>query len=155
MWPFLSMKSQQIPVPMDVHGMLDPKDVSNALALLGSTPHEIATQLYHLDITGIPRDTKGCPIANFLRRRYNVTYVNVRQHIVSVKHIRIPTPGVIAEFIAKFDRGLYPDLIEVTVYLSKEGPHAIGHDESAGRSTTTRGQPNPTKESSTNPSASG
>ena len=104
MWPF-----KKIPV-VDPTVLAQLDELANRLALLGSTPRQIAQTLYDLDIIGIRYEKAYCPVANYLRRQYNTTHVCVYQDSVVVNHLKLPIPGVIAEFIRQFDEDVYEDL---------------------------------------------
>lgn len=84
-------------------------DIYHRLAVLGSTPSEVAKTLVGLDIVG-ERSHIGCPVSHYLRRQYNTTEVQVRTKSVTVKETEIAIPGIIAEFIYLFDKNYFPEL---------------------------------------------
>jgi hypothetical protein len=90
------------------------QDLINDLDALGSTPTEVAGNLFRLDCKGRKHSSCNCPVANYLKLKgYSnpwvddvIIYFKEEQDYESLSP---PTP--ICTFIKDFDRNLYPDLI--------------------------------------------
>lgn len=86
--------------------------LERALAELGAlTPDGIADRMRALGIKGVPGDDCTCPIAEYLRRT-DQRGVSVGGWIIT-EDVYMTTPAMIAEFIERFDRGVYMDLVVV------------------------------------------
>jgi hypothetical protein len=93
------------------------QDLINDLDALGSTPNEVAENLFRLNCKGRKYNSRNCPVANYLKLKgysypsvINETdptiYVELEKYPMAI----CPTAPV-ATFIRAFDRNLYPDLI--------------------------------------------
>ncbi len=94
--------------------------VAQLLAELGDTADAVADRLRALGIKGIPGDACWCPVASYLKRNgYEAVAVSMSDWgcALSVEQgygaIDGDTPGPVVEFIARFDEGVYLDLVEV------------------------------------------
>lgn len=91
--------------------MLNP----NFLINLGSTDEEIYRRLKYSGIKGQIKKPSCCPIANLIKKEFTISNISVTSNQISYGRFlayEINTPGPVKEFIIKFDRGEYPDLIE-------------------------------------------
>jgi hypothetical protein len=106
--------------------MLSKEELKSLLDSLGDTPEEIATNLTHKCIMGSIAMANSCPIANYLRqetgRRAFVdsdrivlfgseSYADLQLNVLSYQ---------LQYFIANFDTGKYPLLIDSPVNHPKE-----------------------------------
>lgn len=98
------------------------KTIGEALAVklgkLGATPDEIAAALTELKCTGRVGHSTLCPIANYLRKHlgWDDASVGPDNAIVFDEDIdvaRATFPEAVRRFVARFDDGEYPTLVEV------------------------------------------
>jgi hypothetical protein len=86
------------------------------LAGLGDSPDAIADRLRALGIKGRRANESCCAIANLIKSVDGVTCVVVKNaNAWLFPDSRIQLRGPVAEFIERFDRGVYLDLVEVGV----------------------------------------
>lgn len=88
--------------------------VGELLKGLGETPDEIAAFLRGQGIRGMRTQGLFCPVANYLTG-CGYWFVMVASHVIAAleqgsETERVRTPPGVLEFIARFDRGEYPDL---------------------------------------------
>lgn len=85
-------------------------DVPALLAALGSRPAQVAGNLAAQNITGVPEDVCGCPLAVYLTR-HGVPFPEVHEGVVLHRTDRgdmhTPLPPAVAEFQRRFDTGMY------------------------------------------------
>jgi len=91
-----------------------PGSILGALAELGWTPSAIAAALRAAGITGRPDSPDRCPIACYLFENTGAADLAVSREEITVwwpgGEATAATPPPIAEFIARFDAGQYPNL---------------------------------------------
>lgn len=86
-----------------------------ALAALGDTPPAVAASLAIAGVRGVPRSACRCAIALHLSALFPghaFEVDNTRVQIDGLGRAVLPLP--VQGFIIRFDRGLYPGLIEAT-----------------------------------------
>jgi hypothetical protein len=94
--------------------------VAKLLADLGDTADAIADRLRALGIKGRARQACHCPVANYIERQSAYTGASVSRDLVlavdpdlNYEALEVPTPDAVAEFVRRFDDGVYLDLVEV------------------------------------------
>ena len=94
--------------------------VAKLLADLGDTADAVADRLRALGSKGFKADACRCPVARYIETQSTYTGPAVAQDTTVVddpdESCRAPealTPGPVKEFICRFDRGVYLDLVEV------------------------------------------
>lgn len=98
--------------------MDEAKKIEARLAELGSTSDEIAAKLRMEGIKGKPEEPDSCVIAKWLNVNddgysvYSSIFPSVHHYVWTEEGQVHHLPPVIGEFIASFDRGDYPSLIE-------------------------------------------
>ena len=82
--------------------------------------HGIRDHLQQEGVTGVPGESSGCPIANWMIKVTGATTARVDTYSIDLVYevsdgpaIKVSefTPAVIAEHIDRFDFGAYPELI--------------------------------------------
>ncbi len=98
------------------------RDIRQLSASLGATPETVASNLMGHDMRGIPRNQTRCPLARYLAIMLRsagppfdifVSDRSVHARRPSGWHsmvVRLPPP--VLEFMAAFDNGAYPELID-------------------------------------------
>jgi hypothetical protein len=92
--------------------------VTRTLDELGHSADDVADRLRALGIKGQAL-AHCCPIANLLRQLDCVISVDVLEIFAGVlgddgRDIQVDVPEAVSTFIARFDAGVYLDLVEVT-----------------------------------------
>lgn len=86
--------------------------LAEALAALPDTADGIAAHLHAKGIRGVRENAEYCPIANWLRTLGFVgPYVAPDYIAVDQESWSVPTPGPVADFATRFDRGEWPELV--------------------------------------------
>lgn len=96
--------------------------VFEAMARLPQTEEEIKEMLSSIGIKGIPQSSDSCPIANYLKKVVHEDDFHcfiVSKHVLLVVYpgdgrcggFRMPLPFAVANFVASFDAGRYPELV--------------------------------------------
>lgn len=86
--------------------------VEQLLAELGDTADAVADRLRALEIKGVRGSDCNCPVAEYLKRA-GLTDVSVGDWIFTGQDAdELDTPQVIRDFIERFDKGVYLDLVE-------------------------------------------
>ncbi len=78
---------------------------------LGSNPDQVAERLEELGCKGNISEDKSCPIANYLKSKFD-TVVSVGTWEIRVGDNLFDAPKPVEEFINLFDDSFYPNLIE-------------------------------------------
>lgn len=95
--------------------------IQEVLHELGSSELEVVESLKLFEIKGKPVWSIGCPIAKYLHlrgyldvdvSRWNITVYGGWEGEVYRANQDVETPKPIHDFIDRFDRGDYPELIE-------------------------------------------
>lgn len=81
------------------------------LESLGCTADEVAKRLLELGITGARFNKICCPVANYLTRLHPDYHFRVVPTRVEVDGLRVPTTDAVMDFVARFDKGQFPDLV--------------------------------------------
>lgn len=87
---------------------------------LGDTADEVALNLERLGITGIPQNQECCAIARYLTDQGFTSAVVIIDEwrdgleVLASGWAGVPAPDAVAEFVAAFDQGKYPALIEAS-----------------------------------------
>lgn len=90
-------------------------DVPALLAALGGTADEVAASLRQLGVKGVPDDPDSCPLAQLMKLGVSTPIVSTRKIFWGPAHecsMHITAP--LLAFVIAFDRGAYPDLVEVS-----------------------------------------
>ncbi len=95
--------------------------LAELLAGLGDTPDAVADRLRALGIKGVQGDACFCPIARFLdsdSTPYRCAAVTDLSSIVDspaedYRTLQVSNPAPVAEFIGRFDAGIYLDLVQL------------------------------------------
>jgi hypothetical protein len=82
----------------------------NALALELCSGRGVYHNLKTLGITGIPKSTCDCPIANYFKMHRAYDVVVARSWVFEGEEFRVTLPFAIRQFVILFDKGRYPDL---------------------------------------------
>lgn len=89
--------------------------LAEALAALPETADGIAAHLTAKGVRGVPGDGCDCPISNYLTaygfRRVWVTPAWMRAYPEPDVRQTVETPTRIADFVIRFDRGEFPELV--------------------------------------------
>ena len=92
----------------------DADGVTRALALLGSTADQVAWALARRVFVGEPGESRGCPVAAYLRATLTPTCpVSVgaaRVYVFGERLVSVPLPDPVRLFVDAFDLGAYPFL---------------------------------------------
>jgi hypothetical protein len=89
-----------------------PETPEEALSWLGGTVEEVAEGLRARGIKGERhKGADRCPIANYLNQWYSEASVCTSMFITKEIGISRPCPPVIGEFVARWDKREFPDLI--------------------------------------------
>lgn len=84
-----------------------------ALAVLGSTPDEVADRLYEMGFRGRPNVYTDCPLARYLKETLHYRWVGVSTLEIEISSgVLFHTPHVCGEFVELFDAGKWPLLVE-------------------------------------------
>ncbi len=104
--------------------------LTTALAGLGRTSDEVANTLDDHRVTGLRNNGGGCPITRWVKRQvphvahlftclahHGQPWLWINGEVLEGcpdghTNIRVPLPAAVVDFIADFDRGVYPWLIE-------------------------------------------
>jgi hypothetical protein len=90
-----------------------------ALNALGPTADHVRARLVELGITGVRCHSAGCPVANFIRRSFDIPAsivppISGYPGTVGLYSLRGKNqellPEAVAQFASNFDAGLYPEL---------------------------------------------
>lgn len=98
----------------------DPEKCLQDLEKLGNSPDDIANSLKSAGIKGIRGISTSCPIANYLKSKYEGIELTVGATKVVVAFyeswgqasFNIKNSEALEKFISKFDNIEYPDLME-------------------------------------------
>ena len=102
--------------------MINPQTAFEKLAQF-DTADEIAQYLQHLGIKGHRTSSTHCPISQFMSERTGLvvstgsavrTFANVEYWKALEHNFKAPVTDAMCDFIARFDRGRYPELIDTT-----------------------------------------
>lgn len=94
------------------HGTVTAAELAAALAALGGTPDAVAATLRAAGVTGEPSCPRRCVVAEWLRVRLGLYgRPSVGRHVASVGVVTVRHPAALLEFLRRFDRGDYPDLL--------------------------------------------
>lgn len=96
------------------------EDLTAALVSLGTTKDEVADSLRAARIKGDREECHSCPVAEWLKGRFNLPDRNIEPSVNSdwvsledpslLEDISISSPVAVEEFVRAFDDRLYPDL---------------------------------------------
>jgi hypothetical protein len=89
--------------------------ITDLLDKLGDTSTDVAATLHRLGITGIPWDTKRCPVARYLQQHTGLPLHVDAGHIYRSGYFGIDEvvpPRAVNVFIAEFDASFYPNLLD-------------------------------------------
>ncbi len=78
---------------------------------LGSDPDQVAKSLEELGCKGNISEDKSCPIANYLKSKFDSS-ISVGAWEIAVGDNLFDAPKPVEEFIDQFDDSFYPNLIE-------------------------------------------
>lgn len=104
--PYLGMEME------NMSKKVTPRKIKRALRELGQTPDQIAETLQFLGIKGWRQDASHCPIANYMRMRFEPHgYVGAGGGTVSVNGESVNCSPAVRDFIRLFDSGLFSTLV--------------------------------------------
>lgn len=86
--------------------------VEGALAELGTTAREVADTLVAHKIQATIAEGNNCGIAEWLKFRLSAAYVTVAGGKAFVDGVMVLVPAPVAQFMADFDAGTYPELVD-------------------------------------------
>jgi hypothetical protein len=92
--------------------MTTTQEMYKALEKLGGSPDAVARKLQEEGIRGQQGWMNACPIANFIKKRFEVIRIDVRKYLIDCEVGMFETPDAIAQFIDRFDKDYYPELQE-------------------------------------------
>jgi hypothetical protein len=89
------------------------RPLREALAALPTEPNEIARVFAELGIKGRRHSPGCCPVANYLKAEAGVPHIGVSPRMVwtSTMGRPIDLPVHVREFVDRFDRRRYPELV--------------------------------------------
>lgn len=95
--------------------MTTAEKIENALAVLGSTPEEVAERLGAEGCFGYPQSGAACPVADYLIAKRGLSIANVDADCVTLwignfgsRDVAVPAP--VESFIHRFDAGDFEQL---------------------------------------------
>ena len=90
-------------------------ELQRALVALGDTPEQVYLTLKQKGVTGNRTSFCNCPLANYLKDRYQPTFISVTGRRVTLDECSVYSPEAVRLFISNFDAGFeYQDLLEKT-----------------------------------------
>ena len=100
------------------------KDVSSLFDQLGGSAEEVADSLSQHGVSGRQASDTHCPLARYLNAvlgaEHRVKGVDVGSRVVRIRvrwpwspPIFVTLPGPVGRFVNDFDRGQFPDLVEL------------------------------------------
>ena len=106
------------------------KAVRELLGSLGSDPGAIASSLTRLQVRGTPKSLNGCAMARYLQvvigSEPTITHITISRRAAhlsrSGRHLdlTLKLPEAVSTFIASFDSGCYPQLLDRPVQTVSE-----------------------------------
>lgn len=108
---------------------INKEKVLAALAELGTGPKSIRANLNKIGIKGKRGDSCNCPISNYLKSEFIIPtgcYFSTYSLVILIKPTHpcggtdllrgTETPSCVFKFIALFDKGRYPELVDTTSF---------------------------------------
>ena len=116
------------------------RDIQEFLVGLGGDGWEVASRLRREGVVGIPKSYQDCAIARYLTSVLagdpRVASLKVTKTGVVIRRTRwlevtISSPSALREFVALFDGGMFPDLVQPNALVT----HPVARQTMAGWST--------------------